>query len=143
MILELALQFILIEVGGDAFKCTERGITYKQWGICLGFSAITFFLSIIIKLLPIDKVIQNILDNSKKSNKVANIEDLAQVKKPLALNASEKFESAGKSDDLKKSNIFKESMIMKSMKTFNRNSSFYVGGKSMRMKKIEIYLGND
>ena len=71
---ELILQIFLIEFGGDAFKCTERGLTMNQWLICIGFSFLTFVLSIIIKLIPIDITIQNILDS--KSNKIANINDL-------------------------------------------------------------------
>ena len=73
---ELILQIFLIEFGGDAFKCTERGLTLMQWLICIGFSFITFILSIIIKFIPFDVCIQNILDNISKGNKVAGIDDL-------------------------------------------------------------------
>ena len=76
---ELALQVILIEFGEGAFKCIEWGLTAEQWGICIGFSAITFVLRIIIIFLPIDKPIQSWLDNSLKSNKVANEEDLVKM----------------------------------------------------------------
>ena len=73
---ELILQIIIVELGGDVFKCTERGLTHTQWLICIGFSLLTFILSFIIKLIPINNWIQNILDNKSKSNKVANMNDL-------------------------------------------------------------------
>ena len=73
---ELFLQIIFVEKGAAVFKCTERGLTTGQWFICIGFSFLTFILSILIKLLPISNWIQKILDNKSKSNKVANIEDL-------------------------------------------------------------------
>ena len=73
---ELALQIIIVETGASVFKCTERGLTFLQWLICIGFSLLTFVLSFLIKLMPINNWIQNILDNRTKSNKVANIEDL-------------------------------------------------------------------
>ena len=73
---ELFLQITIVEAGASVFKCTERGLTFNQWLICIGFSLLTFVLSFIIKLIPINNVIQNILDNKAKSNKVANIDDL-------------------------------------------------------------------
>ena len=73
---ELILQIIIVQTGASIFKCTERGLTANQWFICLGFSLLTNVLSIIIKLIPIDTWIQKILDNTSKSNKVANLEDL-------------------------------------------------------------------
>jgi hypothetical protein len=48
---EMALQVILVQFGNTVFHCCERGLTGKQWGICLGFSAITFVVSIICKLI--------------------------------------------------------------------------------------------
>ena len=80
---ELALQIIIVEAGAGAFKCTERGLTSAQWLICLGFSFLTFILSFLIKLMPINNWIQKILDNRSKSNKVANIEDLISEENEL------------------------------------------------------------
>jgi magnesium-transporting ATPase (P-type) len=73
---ELALQVIIVELGGDVFKSTERGLTAGQWFICIGFSLITFMASFLIKLIPVHNMIQKLLDNKKKSNKIANIDDL-------------------------------------------------------------------
>ena len=65
---ELVLQVILIQFGKEAFKVTERGLTGQQWGICIGFSAITFALCVIFKFIPVDVPIQNWLDKRSKEN---------------------------------------------------------------------------
>jgi len=59
---EMALQVILVQFGNTVFHCCERGLTGKQWGICIGFSAITFVVSFICKLIPLENCIQPILD---------------------------------------------------------------------------------
>ena len=66
---ELCLQILIVEIGKEAFKVTERGLTWKQWFIVFGFSAITFVLCFIIKLIPVDKAIQSYLDNKVKKQK--------------------------------------------------------------------------
>ena len=140
-IVELALQIIIIECGGDAFKVTERGLTWQQWLTVLGFSLITFVLSVIIKLIPIDKNIQNVLDNMTKSNKVANMEDLKKENPIVKVEEKKKPVNVLKqTEEPRKSNIFKESIILKSL---NRNSSMNIGGRSMRQKKPEIHLANE
>ena len=141
---ELALQVLLIEFGRDAFKCTERGLTLMQWLIVMGFSAITFVLSFIIKFIPIDVIIQNILDKPS-DNKVANYDDLikeAKTKEDKSYN-----EKHGVSvnvprnlEDLKGSKILQGSIIIKSMR---RNSSYNIGGRSMRQKKPSIHVSNE
>ena len=67
-LIELALQILIIEFGNAAFKVVENGLTGKQWGITIGFSAITFVLSIIIKFIPLERTIDRCLSNmgSKK-----------------------------------------------------------------------------
>ena len=140
---ELALQIILIQYGRDAFKCTERGLTFIQWLIVIGFSAITFVLSIIIKFIPIDIVIQNFLDKPP-TNKVANYDDLVKetnIKEPK-VSIKEKGASLSKNnlDDLKGSKILQGSIIIKSMR---RNSSYIIGGRSMRQKKPSIHVSNE
>ena len=141
---ELALQVILIEFGKDAFKCTERGLTFYQWLIVLGFSAITFVLSFIIKFIPIDAIIQRFLDKPS-DNKVANYDDLVKETKikeeksynekhGVSMNAPKNLE------DLKGSKILQGSLIIKSMR---RNSSYNIGGRSMRQKKPSIHVSNE
>ena len=126
---ELILQIILIEFGGDAFKCTERGLTIMQWLICLGFSFITFFLSIVIKFIPIDVFIQNILDNISKGNKVAGIDDL--------LHKSDLTDNNSKNNE-KNNNVIRKSIIEVLRK--NSNTSMDI---SFREKKPNLILAND
>ena len=64
-LVELALQIIIVCFGNAAFKVVEDGLTGKQWGISIGFSAITFVLSVIIKLIPLDKAIDNMLEKAR------------------------------------------------------------------------------
>ena len=136
---ELALQIILIEFGRNAFKCTERGLTLIQWLIVIGFSAITFVLSFIIKLIPLDKCIQGILDKPS-TNKVANLEDL--VKQATAIKVNEKGKGITNvptnNEELRMSRI-QGSNIMRTMRRYS--SSVNVGGL-MRQKKPSIQVSN-
>ena len=117
---ELALEIILFEFGKHAFKCTEMGLTIRLWLIVIGFSAITFVLSFIIKFIPIDAIIQRFLDKPN-DNKVINYNDLVKetsVKEPNVY-ANEKhgvFVNYQRNlEDLKGSKISKEIIIFNSM----------------------------
>ena len=59
--LEMGLQAIIIEFGNEALHVVERGLTINQWGFSFLFSCITFFISIIVKIIPFEKVIDKIL----------------------------------------------------------------------------------
>ena len=139
---ELALQIILIEFGRDAFKCTERGLTLYQWLLVIAFSAVTFVLSFIVKLIPIDVLIQGCLDKPA-DNKVANMNDLVKETQVKENNINEKHGVSANlrdiNEDLKGSKILQGSIIIKSMR---RNSSYNIG-KSMRQKKPSIHVSNE
>ena len=139
---ELALQIILIEFGRDAFKCTERGLTLYQWLLVIAFSAVTFVLSFIVKLIPIDVLIQGCLDKPA-DNKVANMDDLVKETQVRENNINEKHGVSANlrdiNEDLKGSKILQGSIIIKSMR---RNSSYNIG-KSMRQKKPSIHVSNE
>ena len=139
---ELGLQIILIEFGRDAFKCTERGLTLYQWLLVIAFSAVTFVLSFIVKLIPIDVLIQGCLDKPA-DNKVANIDDLVKETQVKENNINEKHGVSANlrdiNEDLKGSKILQGSIIIKSMR---RNSSYNIG-KSMRQKKPSIHVSNE
>ena len=126
---ELTLQIFLIEFGGDAFKCAEGGLTLNQWLISIGFSAITFFLSIVIKFIPFDVFIQNILDNISKGNKVAGIDDLTH-KSELNDDNNEKKEA--------NNNVMRKSLIDVLRK--NTNTSMDI---SFREKKPNLIYAID
>ena len=158
---ELILQIILIEFGSDAFKCTERGITGIQWLICVGFSAITFILSVIIKFLPLDVFIQRILDNISKGNAIAGVDDLlnnyeaeegggAEEKN----NKGEKNEKVDEKKELNTSVISKTSKNTKDgnskddklngsiIKALRKNSNTSCGG-SLRQEKPNVIISYD
>ena len=136
---ELILQIILIEFGQNAFKCTKRGLTFIQWLIVIGFSAITFVLSFIIKFIPLDKTIQNFLDKPS-NNKVANLADL--VREATVVKVDEKgkgmLHMPTNNEELKMSRL-QGSNIMRTMRRYS--SSVNVGGL-MRQKKPSIQVSN-
>ena len=73
-IFEMGLQAVLITWGNTVFHCVENGLTGKQWGICIGFGAITFVISIICKLLPLEKCIDKCLGDVKEEEDDKKVE---------------------------------------------------------------------
>jgi Ca2+ transporting ATPase len=63
---ELGLQVVIVCVGKSIFHVANNGLTGEQWGICIGFSAITFVVSMIVKLLPFEKCIDSCLANDEE-----------------------------------------------------------------------------
>ena len=142
--LELGLQVILIHFGKEAFKVTERGIHPKQWGICIGFSAITFALSFLLKFLPIDDGIQGYIDNSGKGNKIGNIEDLENNHSKMKLfdknsnNIENVLEKKNYENEVNKK-INKNGSTMSSLQ---KKQSFSRGG-NMRHRKSDANFTNN
>ena len=60
-IFEMGLQVLIIFLGNSPFHIVDKGLTGIQWGICIGFSAITFVISIIAKCIPIDTCLDRAL----------------------------------------------------------------------------------
>ena len=67
-LVELALQVLIVCVGKSVFHVANNGLTGEQWGICIGFSAITFVVSIIAKFLPFEKCIDSCLSNEESED---------------------------------------------------------------------------
>ena len=65
-IVEMGLQVLIIFVGKSPIHVVNDGLTGNQWGICIGFSAITFVVSIIVKFIPIHICIDSYLDKKIK-----------------------------------------------------------------------------
>ena len=59
--MEICLQIMIIFFGSSALDIVDQGLTGTQWGISLGFSAITFIISIIGKLIPLDYYLDKFL----------------------------------------------------------------------------------
>ena len=66
-ICELGLQVIIVIFGKNIFHVANRGLTGEQWGICFGFSAITFVVSFIVKLIPLEGFIDNLLKKEEEN----------------------------------------------------------------------------
>ena len=65
-LLEMVLQVVIIFIGKSPFHVVNEGFTGEQWGICIGFSAITFVVSIIVKFIPIHKLIEKLFKSKMK-----------------------------------------------------------------------------
>ena len=65
-VVEMGLQVLIIFVGKSPIHVVNDGLTGNQWGICIGFSAITFVVSIIVKFIPIHICIDSYLDKKIK-----------------------------------------------------------------------------
>ena len=71
--IEMGLQALLIQIGSNAFKVSNGGLTGSQWGICIGFGAITFPVSFVVKFLPLEPCIARVINiMSGGGNKVGN-----------------------------------------------------------------------
>ena len=87
IIIEIGLQILIIFFGKAPFHIVNGGLTGSQWGICIGFSVITFFVSIIIKSIPIDKFIDKYLSPKEKIPDIDPIApELIDEKKDTILN---------------------------------------------------------
>ena len=74
-LVEMALQILIVCFGKSIFHVANNGLTGEQWGICFGFSAITFVVSIIGKLLPIHECIDNCLRNKEEEKEIIVVEN--------------------------------------------------------------------
>jgi Ca2+ transporting ATPase len=71
--IELGLHALLIEFASNAFKVAQHGLTGTEWGICIGFGALTFLVSIVAKMIPLEKLLAKFL-------KTEDDEDLEEIK---------------------------------------------------------------
>ena len=109
---EMALQVIIIFIGKSAFHIVNEGLTGKQWGICIGFSAITFVVSFIAKLIPIHNFIESLLpkvdededeedENKEKQQKSPQGDDSKEIVYSNKINIKKKN---GKNDNVNNEN---------------------------------------
>jgi magnesium-transporting ATPase (P-type) len=95
---EMGLQAVLITFGNTVFHCVENGLTGTQWGISFGFGAITFIVSVICKVIPLEILIEKCLgtvedddeeDNKEKNDDNEKKEDEEDKNKILRINHSD------------------------------------------------------
>ena len=55
--IELGIQLFLSEFGGIIFHCVNCGLTKYHWIICFGFAISTMVFNFLIKLIPLEKLI--------------------------------------------------------------------------------------
>ncbi len=127
--LEMALQAIIIEFGNEALHVVERGLTINQWGFSLLFSSFTFFISIIVKLIPLEVLIDKGLD--KMQNKEDRKNEEAILEKHKILN-----EDAQSIDSIKDS----AQIIIHRKAVDSRNESTK---NSKDMKNVMSYRSNN
>ena len=80
-LLEMALQVTIIFIGKAPFHIVNEGLTGVQWGICIGLSAITFVVSFIVKLIPLEKCIDKLLVNKNEEEIISDKEhpDITEI----------------------------------------------------------------
>ena len=88
---EMALQVLIILFGKSIFHVANNSLTGVQWGICFGFSAITFVVSIIAKLLPIDKAIDSCLTTKDESPQPHKFKIIEKIPKDGTSNSTEEY----------------------------------------------------
>ena len=125
----MALQAIIIEFGNEALHVVERGLTLNQWGFTLLFSCITFFISIIVKIIPFEKVIDKILDRRQSEKDRKHEEEI--MKKHKILN-----EDAQSIDSIKDSRV----VIHKKVLNYDRNDETKTTKES---KTVMSYRSNN
>ena len=54
---ELAIQILISQIGKIVFHCVNGGLYPIQWLICLGFSISTMLFNLLIKFIPLQKLI--------------------------------------------------------------------------------------
>lgn len=64
--MEIILQIIIISFGNISFHIVDNGLSAAHWGICIGFSAITFIVSLIAKFIFIDVFLDSFLSPEEK-----------------------------------------------------------------------------
>ena len=79
-ICEMGLQVAIIYVGKSPFHIINDGFTGHQWGICIGFSAITFVVSFLVKLLPIHLVIDKYIAPKNEEKEEDENSDNKEIK---------------------------------------------------------------
>ena len=66
ILMEIILQIIIISFGNISFHIVDNGLSAAHWGICIGFSAITFVVSLIAKYIFIDVFLDSFLSPEEK-----------------------------------------------------------------------------
>ena len=91
-LLEMGLQVTIIFIGKSPIHIVNDGLTGAQWGICFGFSAITFVVSFIVKLIPLDKMIDRWLNPKEVKKEHLNPNGIIETKRDFENDIEAKIE---------------------------------------------------
>jgi len=125
-LLEMGLQVAIIFIGKSPFHIVNDGLTGVQWGICLGLSAITFVVSFIVKLIPLQICIDKYLE--PKEEEIDDSKDKIDDMRIVEPNDSEKkFDITQRKSKRYGSNrlINRESGKKNSYRNSNKNVTIY------------------
>ena len=138
-IFEMGLQVLIIFLGSSPFHIVDKGLTGIQWGICIGFSGITFVISIIAKCIPIDTCLDRALSPKEeqpvfdplapeiKEEKHKNVDDIIDVKMKSINNEETEEDIVSEKVNLNLlqydfNNIDKSNIIVEDKKSSNNRS---------------------
>ena len=60
---EMLVQILIVEFGCRIFHCVYGGLSFYQWGICIGFSFSTFIFNFLIKMILIESKLNSYINN--------------------------------------------------------------------------------
>ena len=66
LIFNIFVFYTLFNIGKSPFHIVNEGFTGEQWGICIGFSAVTFVVSFLVKLIPIHLIIDKFIGHAEE-----------------------------------------------------------------------------
>ena len=88
---EMGLQVLIIFIGKSPFHIVNDGLTGKQWGICIGFSAITFVVSFFVKFIPLQLFIDRFTIIKDKEEEESKTSSEKEEKAKILENKNEKL----------------------------------------------------
>ena len=126
-LVELGLQVLIVCIGKSIFHVANNGLTGEQWGICIGFSAITFVVSIIVKFLPFEKCIDSCLaDDEEEDGKNQNLRKQNEPSDISSENTKERFHKKRKQYDQANPNEERRNKEDRDILKLSENSSVQV-----------------
>jgi len=58
IIIEILIQFSIVQYGGVIFNCVKGGLTRDQWIICISFSLVSLIVSLFLKCTRLEKIFE-------------------------------------------------------------------------------------
>ena len=138
--LEMALQAIIIEFGNEALHVVERGLCWNHWLYSLGFSFITFIVSFICKIIPLEKCIDKIIEKFEKNEEEEKKDKSQDVKE----DKKEKRKESEKDENIKEigGNNNEEAQSIDSLRgnvqIFIHKKNELLGDKENEIKSIKV-----